>query len=349
MTERVLITGGRGLLGNAVIDDVRARGWHITALQRSASGRADGAESSAGVESPAVRDHLGDVTDPRTVDEAMDGCTAVIHLAARVGIDGTWRDFESVNVEGTRVVLSAAQRHGIRAFVQVSSPSVAHAGHPLVGATAEPADPTSARGHYSRSKAMAELLVLGQDEVPAVAIRPHLVWGPGDTQLIGRIVSRARAGRLFMIDGGTALIDTTYIDNAAAAIGAALERMHAFDGLGRELCGRSLVVSNGEPRPVRDILISIVRAAGLDLTPRSVPYGPAYAAGGVAEAVLARRGVEPPVTRFLVEQLATAHWFDQRSTRRLLDWRPEVGLDEGMERLARWYARGESAHSGVAT
>ncbi len=335
MTKRVLVTGGRGLLGNAVIDDVRARGWHVTALQRSASGRADDAH---GADKTQVRDHLGDVTDPRTVDEAMDGCTAVIHLAARVGIDGTWRDFESVNVEGTRVVLSAAQRHGVRAFVQVSSPSVAHAGHPLVGAAAEPADPTSARGHYSRSKAMAELLVLGQDDVPAVAIRPHLVWGPGDTQLVGRIVSRARAGRLFMIDGGTALIDTTYIDNAGAAIGAALERMYAFDGLGRELCGRSLVVSNGEPRPVRDILTAIVRAAGLDMTPRSVPFGPAYAAGGAAEAVLARRGVEPPVTRFLVEQLATAHWFDQRQTRRLLDWRPEIGLDEGMQRLARWYA-----------
>ena len=344
MSERVLITGGRGLLGNAVIDDVRSRGWLVTALQRSASGKADGER---------VRDHRGDVTDARSVEEAMDGCTAVVHLAARVGIEGTWRDFESVNVEGTRIVLDAARRHGVRAFVQVSSPSVAHAGKPLVGAEADPADPTTARGHYSRSKAMAELLVLGQSDVPAVAVRPHLVWGPGDTQLIGRIVARARAGRLFVIDGGTALIDTTYVDNAGSAIGAALDRLRSSDtgssdtgssdtdssdtgsvGLG----GRALVISNGEPRPVRDILTAIVRAAGLQISPRSIPFAPAFAAGAAAETLLARRGVEPPVTRFLVEQLATAHWFDQRETRRLLDWQPEVGLDEGMRRLADWYA-----------
>ena len=341
MSDRVLITGGRGLLGNAVIDDVRSRGWLVTALQRSASGRADG---------EVVRDHRGDVTDARAVEEAMEGCTAVVHLAARVGIEGTWRDFESVNVEGTRIVLDAAQRHGVRAFVQVSSPSVAHAGKPLVGAEAEVADPTSARGHYSRSKAMAELLVLGQSDVPAVAVRPHLVWGPGDTQLIGRIVARARAGRLFVIDGGTALIDTTYVDNAGAAIGAALARLCSSDTGSSdtdssdtdsvELSGRALVISNGEPRPVRDILTAIVRAAGLQISPRSIPFAPAFAAGAAAESLLARRGVEPPVTRFLVEQLATAHWFDQRETRRLLDWQPEIGLDEGMRRLADWYAQG---------
>lgn len=333
MSERVLITGGRGLLGNAVIDDVRGRGWQVSTLQRSASGRADG---------EGVRDFPGDITDPRAVAEAIDGCMAVIHLAARVGIDGTWRDFESVNVGGTRAVLEAARQRGLRAFVQVSSPSVAHSGKPLVGAGAEPADPRSARGHYSRSKAMAELLILEQDNVPAVAIRPHLVWGPGDTQLIGRIVSRARAGRLFVIDGGRALIDTTYIDNAGAAIGAALEGLLASDGRREALRGHALVVSNGEPRPVRDVVTAIVRAAGVQVQPRSVAFGPAYVAGGIAEALLTRRGIEPPVTRFLVEQLATAHWFDQRETRRLLAWHPHVGVDEGMQRLARWYA-------GVAT
>lgn len=338
MTQRVLITGGRGLLGNAVIDDVRERGWEVVSLQRSPSGMAG--ENAGHGDVDGVRDVLGDVTNPRVIDEAMAGCTAVVHMAARVGIDGTWEQFESVNVGGTRTVLDAARRHGVAGFVQVSSPSVAHAGKPLVGAGAEPANPLTARGHYSRSKAMAEVLVLEQDEVPAVAIRPHLVWGPGDTQLVGRIVSRARSGKLFMIDGGSALIDTTYISNAAGAIGQALDAItRAPDAARASLRGRALVVSNGEPRPVRDVLTQIVRAAGLSISPKSIPYAPAYAAGGAAEVVLARRGVEPPVTRFLVEQLATAHWFDQQETRRLLDWYPRVGLDEGMHRLAQWYAQ----------
>jgi len=336
MTRRVLVTGGRGLLGNAVIDDVLARGWHVSCLQRSPSGKVDGER---------VREILGSVTDRVAVDAAIAECDAVVHLAARVGIDGGWRDFESVNVEGTQVVLDAAQRASVSGFVYVSSPSVAHAGKPLVGAGADPADPRTARGHYARSKAMAERIVLDQSAVPVVAIRPHLVWGPGDTQLIERIVQRARAGRLFLIDGGNALIDTTYIDNAASAIGAALDRIVQPDN--QTVQRRAFVVSNGEPRPVRDIINAIVRSAGLEATARSVPFAPAYVLGGVIETALAsilnRRGIEPPVTRFLVEQLATAHWFDQRGVREALAWSPQVGLDEGMERLAAWFA------SGVAT
>ena len=154
-------------------------------------------------------DVIGSVTDESIIERAVDGCDAVIHLAARVGIEGRWREFEDVNVGGTAKVLAAARRAGVRSFVHVSSPSVAHAGHALEGAEASPADPQNARGHYSRSKAMAEQLVLGAVDLPVVAIRPHLVWGPGDEQLVGRIVSRARSGRLFVIDGGRALIDTT--------------------------------------------------------------------------------------------------------------------------------------------
>jgi nucleoside-diphosphate-sugar epimerase len=327
MTNRVLVTGGRGLLGNAVIRESVSRGWEVVTLQRTPSGLDDGA---------SVRDVLGSITDSEVVTAAIKGCDAVIHLAARVGIDGTRSDFERVNVGGTAVVLDAARRNDVSAFVHISSPSVAHAGEPLVGAVADPADPGNARGHYSRSKAMAEELVLGQDDVPVVALRPHLVWGPGDTQLVARIVDRARRGRLFLIDGGTALIDTTYIDNAASAICQGLARI---DGVR----GQALVVSNGEPRPVRDIIAAIVRAAGLSAPSRSVPFQPAWIAGAGAEAVGSARGAEPPLTRFLVEQLATAHWFDQRHTRAALNWKPTVGIDEGMALLQAWFRRGAEA------
>lgn len=327
MTRRVLVTGGRGLLGNAVVREAVKRGWQVTSMQRSPSGLAS---------EEFVTDVLGDITDPSTVERAIDGCSAVVHLAARVGIDGTWSDFESVNVHGTRVVLDAARRHGVESFVYVSSPSVAHAGSALMGAEATPADPVGARGHYSRSKAIAELMVLGQDDVAAVAVRPHLVWGPGDTQLVQRIVDRARRGRAFVISDGNALIDTTYVDNAAAAMGQALERVGG-------LAGRAFVVSNGEPRPVRDILVAMWQAAGLDVPVRSIPFGPSWLAGAAAEAAFALRGGEPPLTRFLVEQLATAHWFDQRATRAALDWQPTVSLDEGFERLAEWFRRGSTA------
>lgn len=320
---RLLVTGGRGLLGNAVISTAVNRGWSVVALQRHASGLEDG---------DRVVDALGSVTDSASVERAITGCDAVIHMAARVGIEGRWREFEDVNVDGTRVVLDAARRADVRSFVYVSSPSVAHAGRALVGAGADPADPHKTRGHYARSKAMAEQLVLQTLDMPVVALRPHLVWGPGDEQLIGRIVSRARRGRLFVIDGGRALIDTTYIDNAADAI------VHALDKtIDERVRGRAFVVSNGEPRPVREIVQSILEAAGLDANIRSIPFAPAFLAGAVGEWIGALSHREPLVTRFLVEQLATAHWFDPRPSWEALGWRPRIGFDEGMRRLAAHY------------
>jgi nucleoside-diphosphate-sugar epimerase len=149
-----------------------------------------------------------------------------------------------------------------------------------------------------------------------LAVRPHLVWGPGDTQLVARIVDRAARGRLPLLGHGAALIDTVYRDNAADAIVAALDAADTAHG-------RAYVVTNGEPRPVAELLAGLARAAG-----------------GAVERVWAVRpgSDEPPMTRFLAEQLSTAHWFDQRATRLALGWTPAVSLDEGFERLRRSYA-----------
>ena len=156
-----------------------------------------------------------------------------------------------------------------------------------------------------------------------VVVRPHLVWGPGDPQLVGRIVARARAGRLPVVGTGTALIDTTYVDNAVDALVAALDRAP-------EVTGRTFVVSNGEPRPVAELVASICAASGVAPPRVAVPAALARAAGAVVERIVPR---DPPMTRFLAEQLSTAHWFDQRATRAALGWAPRVSLDEGFARL----------------
>ena len=252
-----------------------------------------------------------------------------------MSITGAWPDFEAVNVDGTRTVLDAALSAGAERFVQVSSPSVAHVGRALVGAGAGKADPARSRGHYARSKAAAELLALAADgrDLAVLAIRPHLVWGPGDTQLVARIIQRARAGRLALIDHGAALIDTTYVSNAADAIVAAVDRLPAARGV-------ALVVSNGEPRTVAELVARICRAAGVPEPRLRVPHLVAAAGGAAAELVWAalRRTDDPPMTRFLAEQLSTAHWFDQRRTREVLQWTPKIGLDRGFELLAAAYA-----------
>lgn len=321
---RVLVTGASGLLGRAVAAEVLAAGHEVRCFQRRPSGVA-GAD-----------DLLGSVTDPDAVAAAVRGQDAVVHLAAKVSLAGDPAEFDRVNVDGTRNVVDAAGTEGIRKFVQVSSPSVAHAGSSITGDDALVADPRRARGDYARTKAEAELLALAADadDFRVVAVRPHLVWGPGDTQLVERVVERARRGRLPLLDSGAALIDTTYIDNAASAIAAALARVDAIHG-------RSYVVTNGEPRPVAELLAGICVAAGVTPPRWRVPASVARAAGSVIEtAWRVKPGAdEPPMTRFLAEQLSTAHWFDQRRTRADLQWTPAVSLDEGFRRLAAHYAR----------
>ncbi len=188
------------------------------------------------------------------------------------------------------------------------------------------------RDGYTRSKALAERLVLDEPRVPTVVVRPHLVWGPGDTQLVQRLVDRARAGRLALPDGGRAMIDTTYVDDAAAAILCAVDASTPES----DAVGRAWVVSGGEPRPVGDLVGAILRAAGVTSRPRSVAAPVAALVGSLVDRLWP--GEEPPITHFAARQLSVAHWFDQRDTRRVLDWRPQVGLDAGLEELRRWYA-----------
>jgi len=315
------VTGASGFLGRAVAAELHAAGHRVTCFQRRPSG-VDG-----------VTDALGSITDAARVAVAVAGHDAIVHLAAKVSLAGDPADFEAVNVGGTRTLLAAATDAGASRFVFVSSPSVAHAGAPLVGLDAGAADPARARGDYARTKARAELLALAADSpaLRVVAVRPHLVWGPGDTQLVARIVQRARTGRLPLLGHGAALIDSTYVDNAASAIRAALDRLDAVHG-------QAYVITNGEPRPVAELLAGMCLAAGVRPPAWRVPASVARGAGSLIEAGWRLRpGVdEPPMTRFLAEQLSTAHWFDQRRTRADLQWTPAVSLDEGFARLERF-------------
>ncbi|HJX78459.1 NAD-dependent epimerase/dehydratase family protein [Glutamicibacter sp.] len=325
--RRVLVTGASGMLGGAVAELLRGKGHHVRTFQR-------------GTSSQATDEIRGSLTDKDAVATAVQSMDAVIHLAAKVSFTGHWNEFFATNIDGTANLLAAAKSAGIKDFVFVSSPSVAHFGDSLAGASAGIADPNLARGNYARSKAAAELNALAEDspEFRVAAIRPHVVWGPGDTQLVERVVDRAKSGRLPLLDSGVALIDTTYIDNAASAIVRGMERMDYAHG-------RALVVTNGEPRPVGELIAGICKAGGAPAPKLNVPGWLARGAGSVIEKVWLAAGSrnlvhdEPPMTRFLAEQLSTAHWFDQRETHEVLDWKPTVRLDAGLAKLAAHYGQ----------
>ncbi|WP_284978962.1 NAD-dependent epimerase/dehydratase family protein [Arthrobacter sp. fls2-241-R2A-200] len=319
---RVLVTGASGLLGREVARLLVTHGHDVTTFQRRASG-VDG-----------VTDVRGSVTDDEAVRGAVQGAEGIIHLAAKVSFTGKAAEFDAINVQGTSRLVHHARRARVRDLVFISSPSVANSGTAIAGLGAEPPDPVHAHGEYSRTKAEAELLALAADApgFRVTALRPHIVWGPGDTQLVERVLDRASRRRLPLLDAGAALIDTIYIDNAAAAIVAALGRMDYVHG-------KALVVTNAEPRPIGELLAGICAAGGVPAPAWAVPGRLARTAGKLVEKAWtwAGRQEEPPMTQFLAEQLSTAHWFDQRQTHELLDWKPAVTLDEGLARLADYY------------
>ena len=321
----VLVTGGGGFLGRAIVRALLGRGEQVVSLARG---------DYPVLRDLGVRTVRGDLAEPGVALRAAEGCDAVLHVAAKAGIWGPAADYQRSNVEATRLVVAACRELGIRRLVHTSTPSVVHSGADIRGGDESLPYAATFHSDYPRTKALAEQIVLAAADVglATVALRPHLVWGPGDTQLVPRILDRARRGRLRFVDGGRQVIDTTYIDDAVHA------HLCALDALlpGAACAGRAYFISSGDPRPVRDIVNAILAASGLPPETRSVPLRLALAAGAAAEQawLLLRRRDDPPMTRFLARQLATTHWFDIGAARRDLGYEPQVGLDEGFRRLA---------------
>ncbi|MSO59866.1 MAG: NAD-dependent epimerase/dehydratase family protein [Ilumatobacteraceae bacterium] len=325
---KILVTGAGSLLMGAIASDLVRRGDDVVSLQRHTP-TFDG--------SAHARHVLADIRDDEAVAQAARGCDAIIHGAARVGVLGNWSEFESVNVAGSKNVVDAAKMHNVSRLVYVSTPSVVHSGYSIVGDVARLAVTGRKHSFYAESKAIAERMVLmaRNDYLAVVATRPHLVWGPGDKQLVGRVVERASRGRLTIAGTGDALVDSTYIDNAVSAHIGAIDALH----VGAACDGQAYVIANGEPRTVNELMRSICGAAGVAFEPRYIALALAVRMGWVIERVWPKvRATEPPITQFVAQQLGTAHWFDPRPAREHLGWGPGVSLDEGFARLAQWYA-----------
>ncbi len=322
----IAVTGASGFLGGAVARALLRRGDQVRCLQRSdvPDLRALGAEVAR-----------CDLADAAAVKQALTGCTAVLHIAAKAGVWGPPAEFWQANVAGTQHVIDACLQLGIARLVYTSTPSVIHAGGDVEGIDESAAISKHFSAPYPHTKAVAEQAVLAANgpALATVALRPHLIWGPGDTQLTARVLQRARAGRLRMVGGGVKLIDSVYIDNAVHAHLLALDQLKP----GAACAGKAYFVTQGAPIAQKDLINGMLAAAGLPPCQASVSPRLAWLAGAVLEGIwhLLRRREEPPMTRFLAEQLATAHWYDIRAIRRDLGYEPRVTLEQGLELLAR--------------
>jgi len=177
---RALVTGGGGFLGGAIVRQLVDRGWTVRTLQRG---------SYEGLEALGVEQIRGDIADSAVVDHSVVGCDIVFHVAARVEMWGPIEPFLRTNVVGTENVLAAMRRHGVRRLVFTSSPSVVHSRDGLEGVDESVPYPDRYGAAYPQTKAMAEMAVLASNgpDLATVALRPHLIWGPGDTNLVPHI------------------------------------------------------------------------------------------------------------------------------------------------------------------
>lgn len=317
---RVLVTGGGGFVGKALVRRLAGLGHEVFSFSRKVYPEH---------QTWGVRFFRGDLINKSEVENACQDMDAVFHVAARVGIWGPYKEFFRVNVLGTQNVINACGKWKVPKLIFTSSASVVFDGSDIEGGNESLSYPARPVSNYTSTKAQAEQLVISanSESLKTIALRPHLIWGPGDTQLVPKILQRARSERLRKPGRKDYLVDTTFIDNLIDAQILAFEKLSINPVLG----GRAFFITNGEPVFVWDFLNSVIQAAGLSIIQKTVPKNMALVLAFMLEKTHQAFHLknEPCLTRFLIHELCSHHWFDISAAKRYLDYTPRISNREG--------------------
>ena len=334
---KVLVTGGGGFLGSAICRQLVAAGYTVCAFNRT---------RHAALDELKIEQRIGDIAHLDTVCDATADIDAVVHSAGKVGAWGKLEEFYDTNVRGTDNLLAACELNEIDKFVFTSSATVVHGGGDIEGVDESAPYATHFSSPYAQTKALAEQRVLAANGpgLATVALRPHIVWGPGDPNFLPRILEQARKGRFRLIGDAGKKVDTTLIDNAAKAHVLALQKL----GIGSPIAGKAYFVTQGDPITVEHLVNSWLKAGGFPPETRRMPLGLAQFLATSLETIYQTLGLqrEPPVTRIGVEMLTTAQWFNTDAARRDLGYTPTVSLAEGFVRLSQHLARERMSRRG---
>jgi len=325
ITKHAFVTGAGGFLGTSICQALSAAGIKVTGFARG---------NYPHLTKLGVNMVQGDISDLSALTVAMKDCDLVFHVASKAGVWGSQAEYYRPNVEGTANIIQACQSLAIKRLVYTSTPSVTFTGEDEAGINESQPYAQSFLNYYAQSKALAEQMVLAanSDRLKTVALRPHLIWGPGDPHLVPRVITRAKLGRLKLVGNEDKLVDTIYIDNAAYAhILAALKLAEHAPAC----AGNRYFVSNDQPITMASMLNKILHCADLPPVTKRVPARLAYIVGTVLEKVYLWLGKteEPLMTRFVARQLSTSHYFDISAAKADLGYQPLVSIDEGMQRL----------------
>lgn len=326
---RALVTGGGGFLGSAIVRALRKRGDEVTSISRG---------SYPELEALGASTRHVDLTDAGQVLAAVEAARpdVVFHTAARTGIWGGREVYFPTNLNGTRHVLAACLESGVERLVYTSSPSVCFDGRDHLRAQNDLPHARRFQAHYPASKAQAESLALaanGRGSLATCALRPHLIFGPGDPHLLPGVLARAKQGSLRIVGKGHNEVTLTYVENAAHA------HLLAAECLTQDAphAGRAYFIGQEQPVKLWEWINELL--ARLDLAPieRRVPTAVAKTAGGVLELVWRAlgRSEEPRMTRFLAAQLSSSHSYDMQPARRDFGYREQVAMPAALEHTVR--------------
>ncbi|MBN1230269.1 MAG: NAD-dependent epimerase/dehydratase family protein [Anaerolineales bacterium] len=325
---KALVTGGGGFLGRYIVEQLLIRGDDVRVYTRG-----DYPElAAAGAEI-----FRGDLQDLGTVQKACKGMDVVLHVAARAGFWGGWKAYFGPNVTGTQNIIHACKTNGVPKLVYTSSPSVVFNNQPQEGVDESTPYPAEYENNYSHTKALGEQAVIqaNSPELATCSLRPHLIFGPRDTQIFPRLIERARAGRVPQVGDGTNKVDLTYVEDAAYA------HLLAADALSPDspTAGKCYFISQNEPVVLWPWIGQLLDKLGIRPIKLKVSLGIARTAGGLMEAAwkgLKLQG-EPVLTRFLASELAMSHFYDQTNAQRDLGYFPKHNMDEALEKTISYF------------
>ncbi len=320
---RVLVTGGTGFTGSALVRRLLDSGHEVVALDTQ-RGLAFEELQERGAE---VR--LGSVADPEVVRRCMKGVDVVHHVAAafrEVGAPDS--HYYDVNVDGTRTVLEAAEREGVRRFIYCSTCGVhGHVAQP----PASEDSPVAPADYYQDTKYQAELVVQGFADrgMATVILRPAAIYGPGDPGRFLMLFKSVERGWFPMFGSGDTLYHPLFLGNFLDAFELAME-----PGRGD---GRAYLIADDHCPTIEELVRQVAVALGREVRFIRLPVAPLVAAGHLVEKVSRPFGINPPLFPRRVDWYRQDRAFDISRAKRELGYRPRVGLDEGLRIAAEWY------------
>ncbi len=326
---KILVTGGSGFLGQHLVKALQKAGYtDIRIFNRNPCDTLQNVEFVCG--------HLEDY---QQVKKAVNGCEVVFHVAAKAGIWGCYRSYYNTNVLGTEHIIKACKDCHVKYLVYTSSPSVVFNNQPLVNV-----DERIGYGNpkkmcaYAHTKMLAEQLILranNEKGLQTIALRPHLIWGPGDNHLIPTLLDAARRHRLFQVGDGKNWVDMSYVTNVAQAHLLALE---AIKNTPHSVSGKAYFISQGDPVQLWPWVHLLLSKLDIPQPSVKIPASLAYGIGLLCEILYKVLFIkkQPPMTRFVAKELSEDHYFNISMAKMDLHYIPKISNEEGLEQLVAW-------------